>query len=269
MKCKKKQIYIKRSLLQFFYIVLCAGIFVTIQYVYVHGAVLGYQTLFKNAARGNILCQLYFGGLFLENSMDSFVLMCSFGAFLIEVLLLNGKVIGEWFQNLELMLYRTEHRSSLLCNLIRQVSFRNMGLIFCSMCLIEGIISEPEWIYGLFIHFLLLEMFALCIILGYLFFHNELVYMIVGMVYYVPAVLLGFWYEKGNELWKTGRYFLMLRGNWNYYVPISTAGNEEITLNHMEIFTNVNKWENILLIVMLMLLLYFACERALKFFETI
>lgn len=257
---------------KFFHVLFCAGVAVILKYVYVHFAILGSGVILGNNKRAEVFYRLFFGGLFLENSMDSFSLLCSLGVFLAEGMLLNGALLGEWFPNLELMLYRAENRRKLLVMVTRKLVVNLVGIILCEMvlvCAVEQMMPGIDVCVGMILYFLKLSMLTLGTLYFSFFLTSELAYAIMGVLYYLPIILLGFWYQKGNECWRLGRYFLLQRGNWNYGMPLTLVDTEGNHLWEFEAFEHVSQMGNIAILLVLVVIFYLACMRRLEKYEAI
>lgn len=257
---------------KFFHILLCAGLAVILKYVYVHFSILGSDVMLANEHRAEVCYQLFFGGLFLENSMDSFSLLCSLGIFLAEGMLLNGTLLGEWFPNLELMLYRAENRKKLLAMLSEKLVQNLMGIVLCEtviVCVVEQILPGADVCIGIILYFLKLCVLTLFTLYVSFFLSSELTYSIVGVLYYLPIILLGFWYQKGNECWRLGRYFILQRGNWNYGKALTVFDMQGNQLWNFEALEHAGQRESIVILFVLAVVLYLACMRRLEKYEAI
>lgn len=257
---------------KFFHIFLCAGIAVILKYVYVHFVILGSDVMLGNDNRAEVFYRLFFGGLFLENSMDSFSLLCSLGVFLAEGMLLNGALLGEWFPNLELMLYRAENRKKLLGMLGRKLVLNLLGIILCEtviVCIVEQMLPGGEVCVGMVLYFLKLCVLTLSTLYVSFFVTSELAYAIVGVIYYLPIILLGFWYQKGNECWRLGRYFILQRGNWNYGTPLTVLDMQGNHLWDFESLEHASQMGSIVILLVLAVVLYLACMSRLEKYEAV
>lgn len=213
------------------------------------------------------LYHLYFGGLFISNSSNPLLLICELAIFLIEVMLLTGTTITEWFNNLELMLYRTEHRITLLGNLFLNILFKNIIYVFLVttiFCVVEGVFPGLCIVTGGILYVLKLVMLHLCVLSLYFCLKNELAYSILACIYFAPIILLGFWYDRNTELWKFGKYFVLQRGNWNYTHSIELLNeNKEAILNGVFI-SGVTQLENVIILGSLISVFFIFCIWKLK-----
>lgn len=253
-----------------FHILLCAGIAVILKYIYVHFVILGSGVMLGNENRAVVFYRLFFGGLFIENSMDSFSLLCSLGVFLAEGMLLNGALLGEWFPNLELMLYRAENRKKLLGMLTRKLAVNVVGITLCEtvfVCITEQMIPGIEACVGIVLYVLKLCVLTLGTLYFSFFLTSEVAYAIMGVMYYLPIILLGFWYQKGNECWRLGRYFVLQRGNWNYSMPLTVWDTEGNQLWNFEAFEHASQMGSIVILLVLAVIFYVACMRRLEKYE--
>ena len=252
------------------HVLLCAGIAVILKYVYVHFVILGSGEVLGNDNRAEVFYRLFFGGLFLENSMDSFSLLCSLGVFLAEGMLLNGALLGEWFPNLELMLYRAENRNKLLGMLTRKLAVNVVGIMLCEtlfVCIAEQMIPGTDVCAGMVLYVLKLSVLTLGTLYFSFFLTSEVAYAIMGVMYYLPIILLGFWYQKGNECWRLGRYFVLQRGNWNYGIPLTVVDRQGNHLWDFEALEQVSQIGSIAILLVLAVIFYVACMRRLKKYE--
>lgn len=254
---------------EFFRILLSAFIIVLLQYVYVHTVVLGGQPLSGNTGKSGILYQLYFGGLFFENSMDSFALLCMLGIFIVQTMFLSGITIGEWFQNLEIMFYRTDQRWKLLNRLIYKLAIEQALFIVLDtviVCAIEHILPIELMLSGGILCLLKGLMFTLFIILLYFWIENEISYIIFGLFYFVPIVFIGFVYDKYQTIGKWGKIFI-LRGNWSYYSSIKLLTKNGMPLSDFKAFSDVSFGENIAVLTVACICIYIICIQVIKRYE--
>lgn len=253
-----------------FPMLLCAVVAVILKYVYVHFVILGSGVGLGNKNRAEVFYQLFFGGLFLENSMDSFSLLCSMGVFIAEGMLLNGALLGEWFPNLELMLYRAENRKKLLFMLTRKLALNLVGIVLGEtvlVCMVEQMLPEVEVLVGIILYFLKLCVLTLGTLYVSFFLTSEFAYAVMGVIYYLPIILLGFWYQKENECWRLGRYFILQRGNWNYGTPLTVLDTQGNHLWDFEAFKSESQMGSIVILLVLVVVLYLVCIGRLEKYE--
>lgn len=170
------------------------------------------------------LCQLYFGGVFLEYSFDLIAVSVSMLAVFLETVVLSADLLGGLLDNVYVLLARVGKRKTLYRLFIRHLLKRNILLLFLEFIwflLLERQLPTTAMFPVLGADFLLLTGLDFLCVICRLFFKNEFSYVLVLLAYFFPILVMGFGYAFEKPFWTIGNKLPLQWGLYNWYFPVT------------------------------------------------
>lgn len=229
---------------------------------YVRGYLFSGETL---EIQSGSLCQLYFGGLFIDYGFDAITISLQIMITLLEAVLIISDIVSGVEENLTVLVSRATTGKIYRIMLLHMFR-RNLLLIMFEYIIFLLIEREiPESAHLLIVADLLLTMIVLqliSIMISFLF-RNSFGYVWALLIYYGPVLFVGFSYSIGNEAWKTGRYFILQYGTYNWF-HAATVSFPEFATEWNSITFHLSDSCSLLVMAAMCAALYMLGEKSLK-----